>query len=55
MTEISDGMDITRAAVSKKAKGCQIMFGLPPSHYMKAESASKSFREARIRSIKEHQ
>lgn len=52
MTEISDDMGVTRAAVSKKAKSCQVRFALPPSHYMKQDTASKAFRDARIEFIK---
>lgn len=55
MTSISDDMGLTRAAVSKKARSFCTRFGIPPSHYMKAESASKSFRNARIRFIMKSQ
>jgi hypothetical protein len=51
MTSISKIMDLTRQAVSKKARLCCARFALPPSHYMKSEESSASFRKARVKFI----
>lgn len=55
ITDISGMMDLTRAAISKKAKSYCAKFALPPSHYMKAPDAGQSFRNARLGFLKAHQ
>lgn len=54
ITNISGSLDLTRAALSKKAKSYCARFSLPPSHYMKAPEAGQSFRNARKKFLQDH-
>lgn len=53
MTERSQHWEVERATISKGAIAFCNGNGLPPSFYMKDESAQKSYQNARVKSIKE--
>lgn len=48
MDAIADELGVERATLSKGAKQFQRMNNLPPSPYMRSESAVKSYHDTRI-------
>ncbi len=51
MTERAALLGIERATISKAARNFVTANGLPPSYYMKVESASDAYRETRIQIV----
>lgn len=48
MTDRAASLGVERATISKAARNFVTANGLPPSYYMKVETASDSYRETRI-------